>query len=497
MRQLCLLMLSFLAAAFWSGGNAEAESGTREGFEWHDCPYAPDEDFAVRCGRLHIVEPGPASLPVAVIQQDPERPSESAVLYLEGGPGSSSGLDPDGFSYWPNWATGIGFEQDLVVFDQRGTGLADPSLDCPELREIVRPNLASGWLSESSVRRLAEVKTACHDRLLAEGHDLTQFTTAQLARDAIALMDVLPYAEWTILGASHGSRVALEVIRHRSEGVRSVILDGAVPPDIDLPLEVPDRLDASLARIDLACMWWRLDPQFCSQQAGTFFPSLDEILERLAESPHLTVVDDGADRPYKVRAQAAELVFALAGMSGFPDEAALARDAVVSAASGDLAMLDHIVRHWATAQISPDLHEPVLFSVSCNFDSRWTAEDFDRRAARSNYYRAYVPDHWYMHPCEHWTVSRADELTREPVSSTIPTLVLSGGYDTVTPAAWGERVAASLDHSYHFILPEAGHGTVFTDLCAMWILRGFLSDPLVEPDSGCLQDETPSATDPE
>src|SRR4051812_30381374 len=46
----------------------------------------------------------------------------------------------------------------------------------------------------------------------------------------------------------------------------------------------------------------------------------------------------------------------------------------------------------------------------------------------------------------------------EPVSSDVPSLLLSGELDPVTPPSWGELVARGLSRSRHVVVPGAGHG---------------------------------------
>lgn len=63
----------------------------------------------------------------------------------------------------------------------------------------------------------------------------------------------------------------------------------------------------------------------------------------------------------------------------------------------------------------------------------------------------------------------------------------------MTPAGWGDRVAVSLDHSHHFVVPRGGHVVLFENRCAMRIMNEFLSDPTVTPNSRCLEEATPGA----
>ena len=49
-----------------------------------------------------------------------------------------------------------------------------------------------------------------------------------------------------------------------------------------------------------------------------------------------------------------------------------------------------------------------------------------------------------------------------PVVSDVPTLVLSGDIDPVTPPGWGESVVKHLSRGLHITAPGTGHGVVTT-----------------------------------
>ena len=84
--------------------------------------------------------------------------------------------------------------------------------------------------------------------------------------------------------------------------------------------------------------------------------------------------------------------------------------------------------------------------------------------------------------CPSWGAKEADPIENERVSSDIPTLVLSGEYDPVTPPAWGEIAAENLSNSFYFGFPGVGHGVSISGECPLSVTLAFLDDPRVEPD---------------
>jgi hypothetical protein len=90
--------------------------------------------------------------------------------------------------------------------------------------------------------------------------------------------------------------------------------------------------------------------------------------------------------------------------------------------------------------------------------------------------------------CEAWDLPGTRPLVTKPVASDIPTLILAGQYDHVTPANGARAVADSLNNSYFFELPGLGHFPSAYSPCAQGIIADFLVDPSVQPDASCITD---------
>ena len=71
---------------------------------------------------------------------------------------------------------------------------------------------------------------ACHDRLLGEGVNLSNFNTAENAADFADLRKALKLKEWNVYGLSYGTDLALSLVRDHPEGIRSLIIDAVLPP---------------------------------------------------------------------------------------------------------------------------------------------------------------------------------------------------------------------------------------------------------------------------
>jgi pimeloyl-ACP methyl ester carboxylesterase len=90
--------------------------------------------------------------------------------------------------------------------------------------------------------------------------------------------------------------------------------------------------------------------------------------------------------------------------------------------------------------------------------------------------------------CDVWNVNAANAFENQVVTSDVPTLVLAGDYDPVTPPAWGRLAAETLDRSFYFEFSGVGHGVYGARECARNLVDAFLAAPMVAPDADCVND---------
>jgi len=87
-----------------------------------------------------------------------------------------------------------------------------------------------------------------------------------------------------------------------------------------------------------------------------------------------------------------------------------------------------------------------------------------------------------------WQVQALDSSVDAPVKSDLPTLLLSGRFDPITPPPYAEQVAANLPNSVSLVFPNGGHGQMVTNDCADTIIRDFLNAPTQRPATACLDE---------
>ncbi|HEU5089268.1 MAG TPA: alpha/beta hydrolase, partial [Roseiflexaceae bacterium] len=126
-------------------------------------------------------------------------------------------------------------------------------------------------------------------------------------------------------------------------------------------------------------------------------------------------------------------------------------------------------------------------SVLCAEDADFRAQDVDVSGVRPELADTAEQDAAaFLENCQIWGVPEVDAPLDAPVNSSIPTLVLNGRFDPITPPVNGEHVAASLSHATNVVFGYSGHGALGSGSCPNTIVRDFLRNPLQTPDLECV-----------
>ena len=216
--------------------------------------FGPDTDryrFAAQLGRLLVPEnrQNPASrlIELAFIRIKSRAPHPGPPLViLPGGPGvaGSEWAHFGSFAPWFEELLGIG---DIILLDQRGTGLSNPRLDC-----LQRWNLPLDQPGDRDtfLRVARERGSAAAAFWRGYGVDLAGYTTEESADDIEALRLALGLEEISLYGASYGSHLALATLRRHGAHIARAIVALVEGPDhtIKLPSNIQRHL-LSLARL--------------------------------------------------------------------------------------------------------------------------------------------------------------------------------------------------------------------------------------------------------
>ena len=93
--------------------------------------------------------------------------------------------------------------------------------------------------------------------------------------------------------------------------------------------------------------------------------------------------------------------------------------------------------------------------------------------------------------CEVWPSGRAPAIEQLPVTSDVPTLILSGSYDLQTPVSWNKSAFVTLPNGYFVEFPMSGHGVILYSECAQEVAQEFIQRPIDPPGTSCVAELKP------
>ncbi|MDQ6620316.1 MAG: alpha/beta hydrolase [Pseudomonadota bacterium] len=428
----------------------------------HECTL-PKLVQSVRCGSIEVPEnrdkPQGRNITVAfaILPANTLTPLPDPLVLLAGGPGqAASYLGPLAAQL-----TGVRRYRDIVLIDQRGTGRSSP-LSCPAFEPT---DSIEATLELDPVPRAQQ----CAKELAARGVDAGQYTTAAWIADIDAVRAALAYERLNLWGGSYGTRAALEYARKFPQRVRSMVLDGVASPSLKVPLDVWPTREAAIRAAFEACT----QSPSCRERHAGYKALIDAIDERLAGGRELTVTDPRTGEARTVRMTLAHVVAAFQALVYLPEFASLLPEATRLAADGDFGPL-YAAAAAMTSGLNDQVNSALYYSVTCAEDvPRITPAERDAKLAD-------IPARGLAQSglavCDSWPRGTAPPDAATALTSDIPTLLLSGGLDPVTPPAYAAEVAKTLRNSRHIVAPGYGHN-VSPHACAPRLIAAFVDDP--------------------
>lgn len=498
------LLIVIFATALLNGTIARAQDGVR--FEEVACdeviPFLVVTDD-MYCGYLVVPEDHTSldspeiEIAVVILEAFNDDPRPDAIIYLEGGPGGSGIYTIDSWLDHP-----LRQDRDIVLFDQRGTGFSYPFLGCWEVFDAELEIEDSGLDVEDAYELQAQALAACRERLEEEGVNLSNYNSVQSAADVDALRAVLGYDSVNLIGVSYGTRLALAVMHYYPDAVRSVIIDSVYPPQVNAYEEQATNIADSIVALLQACE----DDMDCAVS----YPDLEQVfydlIDALNENPASFEVEDADGAIYDELIYGDDLVSNLANYlyshniipylprmiyevseGNYETLAALVSGTIGAAEESDSPFID-----WKLYDEYSDLSDSngLFYSVECAEEIPFNSIDISYTSIEpypDQLENALIGDAEQLYDdCEVWDVQAADLMESEAVVSDIPTLLLVGQFDPVTPPAWGFGAAEFLSNGYAYEFPGLGHGIIDGGDCPEAIIETFLDNPEFEPDSSCI-----------
>lgn len=408
--------------------------------EYCHIPHYPQE---VLCGSFPVFEDRVAAkgrkidIEFAVIPSVTEAKEADPLVFFAGGPGQGA-RDMGRF-------VSVAFKEihenrDVVLIDQRGMGSSHP-LSCE------RPDDNALSLSDQEIAKLMrDILTQCLKDLDA---DVTKYTQDLANQDIHDILQALGYNQVNLYGVSWGTRSALLYVNQFPTQVRTVIMDGVAPLVNKVPLYANEDAERAILALFKDCE--------ADDNCRSTFPSLKQdfyqVLTSFGENGYeVTMNDANTGKPITFTMTRNAFVNAVRNILYVPDFSRLIPIIIQQAKVKDFRALSGLIAAFGDGGMALGAQ----MSVLCSEDFARISDD--EIAGETN--KGFVGDafiNFFRNGCSVWPKAPLPEIYKQNLSSNVPTLILSGAIDPVTPERWGEKMKELMTNSKHLIAANTGH----------------------------------------
>jgi pimeloyl-ACP methyl ester carboxylesterase len=449
-----------------------------------ECP----EDLAelpIECGKVTVplyhqdAARGTIQLAVFRMRATGDSPAAEPLVMLQGGPGGS--VNTLVATAASGMLEGLLNDRDLVFIEQRGNLYSDPALVCQAYTRIYAQALQSSELGALEAAEREAIDT-CMAEFSAKGADLAAFDSFENARDIpLVVIDGLGYDAYHLYGVSYGSLLAQHVMEVAPRRLLSVILDAVAPRGIDTDVESINYGWRALNLLLQACA----ADDVCNEQHPDLQATLLDLIERLNEAPvDVTIVDPGSGEEFTIKLNGSRLAVAL--FNSLYDTGNLRRvpsQILASATRDDF--------EWAAqtlgALLDSSFSVGMQLAVNCAERDTATSQQVVNPDVPAIFVQALQQEQADLDEvCRSVNVPILPDEARMLADTPIPTLLMSGEFDPITPPAYGDLVAQQLPRATHVVFPGVAHGALYGS-CPQSIARAFLQNPGAALDMSCVE----------
>lgn len=436
-----------------------------------EMPGTPPAELAALCSTLSVPENAgqpkgrQITLHVSWVPAAAHPAASDPVVLLAGGPGQSARES------WPQMSAMLGSavaHHPVLLIDQRGTG-ASNRLDCASPDGTPLIHLTAPQI---------EALIAGCQRQVADKADVRHYGTPDVVRDLERVRAAMGLPTMNLLGVSYGTRTAQHYARAHPERVRSMVLDSPLPNDRTL-IEGVTRVYRVLDDVFAACQ----QHPACAAQAGDSRAQLIAALTALRDKPvSVQVPDPATGRIITRKLTESALAGTVRMMAYSPETTALLPEMI--------ARLGQKQYEMATL-LSMNIERVMTWMVPLGtYYATTCTEDLSLRpqppAVMHDWLRIHELIRVSQAGCQQWPSRPLAKDFHEPLASSIPTLIVSGGQDPIIPPSFGDDLAAKLARARHLLLPHQGHNAIVAG-CMPQLLGQFLQKPDPKAlDAGCL-----------
>jgi pimeloyl-ACP methyl ester carboxylesterase len=414
----------------------------------HPCVSLATRELA-RCGTMLVPERRDRpdgrmlELRVMILPARGARVEPDPLVFFNGGPG----LSTMAYAGYASWALDtLRHTRDLLLVDMRGTGNNAP-LACDLYRDGNR--LAPYLEPMFPLARVRECAAA-----LSRRADLTQYTTEAAAQDFDDVRAALRIEHVNLYGASYGSRLALTYMRLFPSHVRRAVLLGVSPPGAPVGRVFARATQQALDSAFVSCA----ASSSCRRDVPDPRNDIAALLARLRAKPAEVRLWNARRLSTETVTLTAHAIAELLWVESYSPDALrrvlpLVHQAV---ATSDYTALAQRLAAESRARRA-GRREGLMLSVICAEDAPRLSPG-DASDAQTLLGAPVVMD--LLAACSVWPRGSVTPDFAKPFVSSIPTLLISGGRDPVTPHELADSTATTLSRSERYLDPTKGHAAL-------------------------------------
>jgi pimeloyl-ACP methyl ester carboxylesterase len=439
---LALAIVAFVPAYFSQSTSIKNSSPQKPVFQ--PCTFK-DIPEPVSCGSISVYENRAAhtgrkiNIRFVVLGSTSRQHAPDPIFDIAGGPGIASAEGA------PEVAQIFGYvrlARDIVLVDQRGTGQSNP-LTCDMYEGEKMPQAVfEGFLPVGGVRH-------CRQKLEKDA-DLTQYTTDNAMDDLDDVRAALGYDKINLHALSYGTIASQTYIQRHGEHVRLAMMEGAAPLNFKIPLyyarDSQHALEGLLAdcAADAPCAKAHPDPNKALQQA----------IALLSRGP-VNVDIEYQEHPSTVQYTLPVFMETLRNLLYRADLANQIPILLAESAKGNFVPM----AMQTLEQRSGDAVYPwgQYLTITCAEHVHWITEAEIKAQSSGSPFADYRIRR-QQEGCQYWpTPAKVTPPDASKFLSNVPTLIITGTLDPVTPPVRGREVQKALPNSKVVEIPHGGH----------------------------------------
>lgn len=416
-------------------------------------------------------------IPVYIFKSRSKNPKKDPIIYTVGGPGYTSMRASKYMEYYKYLD-----DRDFILFEQRGTQYAKPSLDCPEWAKVVYQSNLPNFDATKTDSLFQKAAKACNEQLRKKGIDPNYYTTNHIAADINDLINVLEIEKYNLLTMSYSTKIGQVLIRDYPDKIRSVVMDSPLPLEVNYDEESVKNLLETITKLLSDCE----NDEKCNSSFPNIKNRFFKYLEEKTINPLQVEIENrksGKEETFYLKGEDLITIFTSASSESVPN----VPFEINKLLNNDLTSVKKKLTYL--------FQEPnggtgigMRLSVWCAEEYPFNSQEIIKsESIKYPQTKGLSPAVFEKEICEIWGVQKVADIENESIKSNIPVLLISGEYDNETPVKWAKSMTNNLTNNYHLIFKGWKHGPTanWSNPCAMQAANDFFNNPTIKPNPEC------------